>query len=93
MDLVRFVAIGWLLGGTCRRSLRIIVLHPIHVFLHIVLHHRLLLFFLFLVGSLRLPLPQQTHTMHTTKLDSVSVNVEFKVTLHEQVRCRGILQY
>ena len=24
---------------------------------------------------------------------NVSVNVEFKVTLHEQVRCRGTLQY
>jgi len=24
---------------------------------------------------------------------NVSVNVEFKVTLHEQVRYRGILQY
>jgi len=24
---------------------------------------------------------------------NVNVNVEFKVTLHEQVRCRGTLQY
>jgi len=49
-------------------------------------------------STTQLVYPNATHETHTSQTRrlfnvSVSVNVEFKVTLHEQVRCRGILQY